>query len=305
MLTKKEWLEERRNHIGASEVAAILGLDPRYGPIHVYTEKTQGVSKQDAIWLEYGHAMEAPIGNIYSKLTGRKIVDLGATTIQRHPDIPYLAATLDRQVFGSEEHPGPDGDVPGACEIKYTDLPHLKPEHWHETNSDLSPFIIQNQVQMACTGWTWGSIVGKFPYYQVSWFDQMRDDELFEEVIYPAIDEFWERVKRGDPPPSDETPSAAKALKQLYPRDTGETITVDQEGQRLFYLWLRAKEDRKEADDAVKKYETRLREKMGDALYGALPDGTFLALPTTKVKGYTKTVDSYEYRKLGHTKKRK
>jgi hypothetical protein len=44
---------------------------------------------------------------------------------------------------------------------------------------------------------------------------------------------------------------------------------------------------------------------MGDATWGALPDGTFLSLKTTKRRAYTREIEAGEYRTLRRTKAKK
>jgi len=290
-LTREQWLEERKNHLGATDCVRILtgrGLE-------VYASKTVGDVTRDERWLRYGRAMEAPVAEMYADESGREVVDLGATTFQRHPEIPWLAATLDRQTFDTEL------DGPGACEIKNTDVPGLRPENWSERNPELLNFIIQNQMQMACTQWDWGTVVGKFPYYSVAWFDLKRDERFFDAAL-PVLEDFWTRVQNREPPP----PAAGRDLevvKRLYPRTSDiHTMVLKPEHMEVALQWDEAKKACKEWGERKKKCEAQLRAVIRDAEYGALPDGTFLSLKTTAKKGGTRVVESGEYRVLRRCK---
>ncbi len=132
-LTREEWIEERKNHLGASDVAAVLGVDPRRGPLAIYEAKTTGYSIEDNKILKYGRAMEGPIADLYADETGRPVVNPGATTFQYHPDIPWLAATLDRETAGTEKFPSP-ANGSGALEIKNIDIPGLSTDEWNPEN---------------------------------------------------------------------------------------------------------------------------------------------------------------------------
>jgi predicted phage-related endonuclease len=293
-LSREEWREERRNHIGASEVWKILSGRA----LEVYEAKVTGHSESDEKWLKYGREMENPIANMYADETGRIVDDLGATEFQYHPDIPWLAATLDRRVRVKLSAL----TRPGALEVKNTDIPGFKPETWSADNPDLLFAIVQNQVQMACTEWSWGSIVGKFPYYKIAWFDQERNDD-FLETVYPELESFWRCVVDKTPPPI-ESHRDLEVVKRLFPKDDGEVVALGDEALMLADALGLAKDKRKNWDNDVKELEAKLRAAIGDATYGALPDGTFLALKTTKCKGYTTVVEPYEYRSLRRVKKK-
>jgi putative phage-type endonuclease len=294
VLTRDEWLEQRRNHLGASEVPAVLGKDPRRGPLAVYHAKVNGYTIEDNKVLKYGREMEAPIANMFKDESGRPVIDPGATKFVYHPDIPWLAATLDRETAGSDEYPAP-ADGPGALEIKNIDIPGLKPEEWNPKTEKVFPFVIQNQIQIACTGWEWGCVAGKFPYYRLAWFDQLRNDN-FLEAVYPVLKEFWDRVQNQDPPPPDELPDTINIVKSMYPTESGSTIKLELEHMNLADEWERAKATANDATKEKKKCEAKLRAALKENTFGTLPDGTVLSLKTTKRNGYF--VEPTEYRTL-------
>lgn len=299
-LSREEWLAERRNHIGASDVAAILGFDKRRGPLAVYEAKVTGYSQEDNDWLRWGRRMEGIVADMYADKSGRAVVDLGATEFQYHKEIPFLAATLDRQI-----PPDREGTIKsdGALEVKNTDVPGFKPETWAADNPDLLYAIVQNQIQMACTGWDWGSIVGKFPFHQIAWFDQDRDDEFLKEV-YQELEALWKCVVDKTPPPV-ESHRDLEVVKRLWPAASGSTIPMGDDEHNLANLWQAAKEEKKDAKSRVDELEAKLRAAIGPHTFGALPDGTFLSLKTTKRKGYTRVVEPGEYRTLRRVKSKK
>ena len=185
-LSREQWLEQRRHHIGASEVAAIIGVSPFADALSVWDSKVNGQKEQAdaADYLEFGRDMEEPIAKLYAKRSGRQVDNLGETTLQMHPYFPWLGATLDRRIEGCEKTPAPDNG-PGALEIKNVGAPRFAPAEWTADNPEVLHHVIQNQIQMACTGWMWGCVAGMFPRYQLPWFDLKRDDDLLNS-IYPV-----------------------------------------------------------------------------------------------------------------------
>lgn len=283
-----KWLREKRTVLGGSEVPAVLGVDPRRGPLDVYTDKVRGYSNEDKDVFFIGHVLEDPIGRIYERMTGRDVGNVGATEIQRHPDIPWLGVTLDRITWGSESNPAP-GDIwtNGPLEIKAV------ASIWDSSWSDDAPLHVevQNQTQIHCTGAAWGSMTGLIGGVQLRWYDQLRND-AFLEAAFPVLDEFWQRVQRRDPPPLS-GPKSLEAIKRLYAQEDGQTILLDDPAMAVTVTsWERTKVLRDESKERAKELEAELRAIMKEASFGALPDGSYLTLRTTRRK------DGAEYRVL-------
>ena len=110
MKTRDEWLALRRQYLTASDVAAVLGVDPWRGPIDVYADKIGKGVDEDRPLFKWGRDVEGAIALWYERESGRSIEDLGATEIQVHSTIPWLAATLDRVTWRDEDR--------GPLEIK-------------------------------------------------------------------------------------------------------------------------------------------------------------------------------------------
>ena len=292
-MNKDKWLEQRRNHIGASEVAAILGADPRRGQLAIYEAKINGHSMEDTAWLAYGRDVETAIANMYEHETDRKVRDLGATAFQYHKDFPWLAATLDRVTTRDPRGPW----VP--LELKSVDPYGAKTsaEQWRKDPP--LHYVIQLQIQMACTGSEWGSLAGLFPGYQLAWLDIERDDQLLE-LAYPVLADFWQHVISKNPPPVDSLPATNDVVKRLYPKESGETIVMPGDMLEVADLWESKKSQLSEIQNEIKKYDTILRAELKDASFGVLPDGTLISGKTVKRNSYT--VEASEYRTLRRTR---
>lgn len=279
-LTREQWLEHRKNHIGASEVSAIIGADPHRGPLAIWEAKVTGYSMSDNAWLKYGRDVESAISNMFEDKSGRQVRDLGATAFQYHPDIPFLAATLDRETRES------DDDKWSPLELKNIDPLGAKISAKEFEEEPILRYVVQNQIQMACTGATHGTIAALFPGYNLVWHDMERNDD-FLAAVYPRLEKFWEMVQNKTPPPPDDLPGTLEVVKRLYKEEDGTTVMVDEELIPLVDEWERLQSLSTKSENKAKAIESRIRAELGSATFGNLGDGTMLTLRTTHRKGYT------------------
>src|SRR3990167_649335 len=145
MLTAKQ-LIERRKHLGASDVAALFGLDPFKTATDVWLTKIADVaeSEQQSDSIDMGNSFEKPLLEWAAKELGVEIsvnpFDLFAVC----PQHPIFSATLDSLIL--------NGGVPSrkAIEAKVTS----RSEEYGEPNTDQVPdrVLTQVQVQMLAHG---------------------------------------------------------------------------------------------------------------------------------------------------------
>jgi putative phage-type endonuclease len=289
-MDRQQWLEARRKHIGASEVAAILGVDPRRGPLAIYESKINGDTTEDTKWLKFGRDVEGAIAGLYEHETGRPTVDLGATTIQYHPDLPWLGATLDRLTTDEVDMPlelkhiSPFSSRGYVTAEKYTEQPYIE----HE---------VQLQIQIACTGADRGSLGAMFPGYQLAWKDIERNDQFLGAII-PVLEAFWHSVEHRRPPPPDGFPRTLDVVKRLWSENDGEPVMLDEECQIIVEQWEEAKRDCRTANARKKRFETQLRYVLKNAAYGELSDGRMISLDRIERRGYTVDAKSYTQLKI-------
>jgi putative phage-type endonuclease len=308
-LERAQWLRDRRKLIGASEVAAILGVDPHRGPLAVYASKLDLARVDETPAMRWGRKAEALVAEAYGEESGRPVLMPAARIIQ-HPDIPFLGASLDRVTGGCEKHPAPvvfDGPCgrddcasvgahshPAPLECKVVGFHNAA--SWKEEPP--IEYVVQVQFQMACTGAQWASLAAMFGWPpRPAWVDLERNDAFINAAL-PKLEEFWRRVERADPPPPDTLPQTSEVIRKLWPADSGATIHLDGEALALVERWEAARErrlaDKKDSDE--EDLANQIRFLMRDATTGMLPDGTSLTLKTTKRAGYT--VEPTTYRTL-------
>jgi len=216
--TREEWLEARRSGIGASDVAAILGVDPRRGALAVYADKVGAAQPSDETPLmRRGRRLEAVIAAEYAEETGRQVRHLGDYTITRHPKLPFFFSTLDRVT----EAPERSGRGPLELKSLHAWAPTLA--EW-ETEPPVV-FQVQLHAQIACTGATWGSLACLVGGLDLKWTDAERNDR-FVAAMEQAVEDFWDRVEKRDPPPPDASAGTLRAIRSLFPKDKGTTIPL-------------------------------------------------------------------------------
>ncbi len=254
---RAEWLELRRQGIGGSDAAGVLGVSPWSSPVSVFADKVIGEEDRDSEPMYWGRTLEPVILQHYAQETEREVQ--GDGRLLRSREFPCMQVTLDGLQVG------PDGET-GFLEVKNTRF-HLKdgvPEH----------YWIQMQHQFAVTGWRWGSFAVLVAGSEFYWCDVPRDDDFIDGTLIPAELDFWDRVKAGGPtPPADASDATLEALKRIYPKDDGETVALD--GDLLLADAARQgfADIIKSTKEQLQGIDNRFKAAIGDATAGVLPNG--------------------------------
>lgn len=280
---RSAWLARRRELVTASDIAAILGEDERRGPLAVYAAKVGDVESEETLPMRRGRRMEGAIADEYAEQTGREVLDLGAHEIQIHPDVPWLGATLDRVTCR-------DAATRGPLEIK---LAIGSGHQWR--NEPPLAYLFQVQVEIACYAAPWGSLAGLVGPGPLSVSDHERDEDLLG-LMLPKLEHFRWHVERRLPTAcehegcvmhADAKPGTSAAVRRLWGTVGRETVPLDDEALRLVERWETRKALAAESDKAAKAIENELRARLGDAAFGALPDGRFVRRVARKRGSYT------------------
>lgn len=102
---RAEWLKAREDGIGASEVAAVVGLSPWETPFSLWLRKTgqtPPIEENDAMRL--GHLLEPIVVQLWEEKTGFKAVKASAKDIiYQDPEHPWRKVTPDRIAYEINE----------------------------------------------------------------------------------------------------------------------------------------------------------------------------------------------------------
>lgn len=222
-----EWLAARRQGIGSSDIAALLGLSTYASPYSLWVDKVMGVREQDEPDdgpLYWGKVLEEPIAQDFAKRNGYQVQRCG---LIGHAEIPWALATPDREVIDPAT-----GEIVGLVEVKNAgsfqgyrwdgDDP-IDPEHEARAPENA---VVQLQWQLLVRGlqrgWVAGLVGGQY-FHQIEY---ARDDELIEAMLAVA-GAFWAQVESGQRPAPDGHPATTDALKELYRTADDSSVLVD------------------------------------------------------------------------------
>lgn len=285
-ISHQEWLEVRKQGIGSSDAPVVLGLSPWCSPFNLYCQKLGIVEPPDETEkMEWGKILEDPIAQKYSERTGRDTVI--EPYVLQHPQKSFLLANLDRVI--------PDSNDPGVLEIKTCSA--FRKHEW-EDEPPLLPQV-QLQHQLLVTGYRWGSIAVLIGGQKLKWWDLERNDN-FIAVLLEREEEFWERVKKYDPPMPDHMDATTEALLHLYPQDTGEIVELPPDIVEWDRELQEAEATKEVAEKTIKQIKNKIRLAMGTATYGKGPNGIYYQNKLQQRDAYT--VPASKYRVLRRVK---
>lgn len=249
--TREEWLAKRRQGIGASDVAAIVGVDPYKTPLDLYLEK-KGLSDPVAeTWpMWWGTALEPVLLQAYTKKTGREARPNGLTTFP-HPKAKMLFATPDAFEVLSKD--GVELKAPGSRQA----------DKWGPEETDEIPenYLTQVAVQMACTERPVWHVAAKLDH-NLAVYVVRRNLDL-EESLIEAVRRFWkDHIEKGVPP--EPTRRDAEALKILYPREEQELRPATEDEAVLLARFFAVRSEAEAAEAAKDEIAALLKARIGE-----------------------------------------
>ncbi len=268
-------LELRKTYFGGTDIAAFLGRSKWRTPMDVAVSKW-GLAPEQADTppeetpdhLLAGKIFEQGVAEFYEIRTGNgpctRVTDFQEQEFILHPDYPWAAGSPDRLVFR-------DGKLHHGVEIKTQSMPMRR--YWGEPGTDEIPddyllqvhwylFVASAFFKTDIPYWDAPVVFGG---YQFECFRGDRDKE-FEQVIFGAARDFWERVViGGEVPEIDGSKSSAKYLSYRHRVSTDEMLQADEKADDYANA-LRISRSRVDAWTLEKhRYENKLKEIIGDA----------------------------------------
>lgn len=264
-ITRESWLEARRNHIGSSDAAGILGEGYRgQSPFTVWMEKTGKCENElEGEWLECGQELQPAILRLASKRIELPVREAPAFAIFHHPTLACMGASLD----GICEPP-----EYGFAPVEAKNVDGVLARDWADDEPPLK-FNIQIQHQFACTGAQMGYVTGLIGGNRIRVKPVFRNDR-FIEALEQRIAEFWDYVLKDTPPPVDASKATADAIYKLYSKPEDVSIELPAEADDWALELEHANATIKEATELKKLNENRIKAAIGNATTGYLPSGT-------------------------------
>ena len=299
-LTAKErhesWLKHRREGLGGSDMATILGLNKYKTPYELWLEKTgreQPVDISDKWAIVKGNALEKELRNRFRSLHPEWECYDGTDKSLVSRNHPFLIASLDGVLY--DETRGY-----GVLEIKTTSA-HRGKTDWHDMDGNLKiPDYYMAQVThyLAVTGWTWGVVYADIGEPEPVEIMVERDEDDIDAAI-KAAESFWGYVERDEPPAF-----TAQDVDDMQTREQpdGFEQVDDQEFERLAGLYTQFDAAEKAAKKSKAGIAEQLKTMVGAGRAGLISSTCQVGYKTIHFKAQPeKTIpakDAYEQRRF-------
>ena len=202
------WLERRRETVGASDVPAILGVNPWSSALDVQQQKWGTAEDVDNEAMNWGRRLETPIIN---GMADDLAIDIRPYGFQmRSREWPWLTCTPDAAVYNG------GGDIDHFGQIKLTQF------DWIAAGKIPEYVNVQVQTEMAVTGHPMCLVGGLIRGTRLAHKPVARDDTLIA-LIVDETKRFWDATLAQEPITAG---ASAEALALLYPEDNGETVPL-------------------------------------------------------------------------------
>jgi putative phage-type endonuclease len=243
-----KWLELRKQGIGASDVAAVLGVSPYKSRLELYLQKRGELDEKPVgAAAQRGVILEDAVAKMYeAERPGTKLRSWHG--IIRRKDAPWKYASLDRTIVGTER----------IVEIKTSSSPR-----WQ-----LYPVPPEVEAQAR-----WQMIVSGFKHVDIAALlgglvlriETIEWDDEKHERIEAEVEQFWRDVQDGVQP--DPAPLDADIFDRIYPKDSGETINAEKDSEldELITTLVCSRSAAKDLADIVSETEAKIKDAMREA----------------------------------------
>jgi predicted phage-related endonuclease len=241
---------ERRTYLGATDIAAVLGVSPFRSPIDVWIEKRGGEGQPETERMRAGTLLEDVICQMYEEDTGRRLIHRREAV---HPRHAFIRVHPDRIVIGE----------PGGMDAKFSEFGH----GYGEPGTDQVPPHVRVQC-LVYSGvlrrewWDVGLFRGAPP---LAIYHLPHDAALYEEVIDFAAG-WWQRhIVEGEEPEPDGSAGYRDFIARKYPRTVELEIVATAEQALLIEELRTARDTRAAAEKREAELLNRVAASMGEA----------------------------------------
>jgi len=249
MRNKQEWLRERKNYLGGSDLGAIAGLNPYRTALDVYLDKTSDdINEETNSAMRWGNLLEDVVAKVYSEDTGYflKIAD-GPIY---HSEYKFLAANIDRWV----------GDREYVLECKTAGF--NKNKEWGDSGTDQIPesYLVQIAYYASICNVPKVDIAVLIGGQDFRIYTYERNRELEEKLIKIACNFWHNHIEKRIPPKCVNT----KDTFNLFPQSNYQEIVAEDNIIQKWEELKAAREEESRIADTIEKLKTDIQEFMRD-----------------------------------------
>lgn len=259
ILTREQWLEKRKSHVTATDIGAIVGLNPWKSKLSVWLEKT-GRSEPvvETLPMRLGKMLQPVVLDLYDSETGLVTRRCGDTELIVCEDFPLAAATPDAEVVGERVVEAKTASGRGVS-------------RWGEPGTvDAVPDYYALQVY-------WQAMVMKSDVADLAALLSGNEFRIYEMVRGRNLDleaqlreaalQFWtDYVLTDTMPPIDASSEAAAFLARQFPKENkGVMLPASAEAEQIRAELRRANEMLDVSEVQVELAKNQLKEIIGEA----------------------------------------
>lgn len=278
-----EQIERRRSCLGASEIAAVAGLDPYANALDVFLRKTGIMGEHEGTGpSEWGHRLEDAIAQKYADVHQASLIKSDTAF---HRTEKWMSASPDRLVLvpWEKEVENPANRIDRGLELKNR---HGRAAHlFGESGTDIVPDDIAAQCHWSMivheiTTWDAAVLIGGNDW---RWFRLEFDNDIASALMERGHDFWTNNVLKGIAPPVDGSESWTRHLKSKFAKHSEELREASPEEAGMIH-------DLRYVGDMVKGFE-KDKALVQNQLKAAIGETAGIVGPTGKVT-WKQTKDS-------------
>lgn len=257
---RERFLAERRTGIGGSDIAAIVGIDPRRDALDVW-RRFAGLEEDDlsdVAAIRRGSRLEVAVLDEYEDIQGVALVR--NPPLARANGAPHRLAHADALIFDEVTRGVEAKTAAGAAA-----------DDFGANGTDEVPrrYVLQCQWYMGVYGapsWDVAAMLSGHFRFEFRFYRIHRNDRLIG-LLNAHADRFWERhVVTGVAPDPSNAASAARHAMALYPSDVEPLLSTDDHAiaERL-RAWRAARAAKDAAVKADEEHANAFRALIGPA----------------------------------------
>lgn len=246
-MLREKWLEYRKNSIGGSEAASVLGLNSFKSGYTLWAEKKGFINIEDSAdneAMRVGRDLEEYVARRFCEAAGKKVRKRNFMFL--HDDYDFISANVDREIIGENV----------GLECKTTNI---------FNKSDFENGEIPLYYYCQCTHYM--AVMGYERMYlavlvlgkSFHWFEIERNEDEIENLIKSEVD-FWNKYIIGkEVPKVDGSENTSETIASVYGHAKNERIVLRNEDIKQYIeLQKRIKELRGLQEELKQKIQITL-----------------------------------------------
>lgn len=245
------WLQQRRQGIGSSDVAPILGMSPFASAFSIWVDKVEGLPEEDSDAMRWGRRLEAAVADEFADRHPEFLV-VQPTVMFAHPERPWMQANPDRLLLTGDDTP-----PVALLEVKTSN----DSDSWDDGPPDHVQLQVQHQLAVMGLDRAWVALLMFGRQYR-EW--EIASDGRLIEMLNRYEAEFWRRVTEKDPPPPDGSDASSDAVTWLFRDATDDELEGGQHAADLLRSRAALRAEVAEAQARLDAVENEIKVLLGE-----------------------------------------